>query len=84
MNATERLDSEVLAPLARRGAARMRARAYSRVRSNYLLAPTVPAHQVAERRLELGEGRFTPGFYWSGAWTEEARRAYYGLKVAKL
>jgi hypothetical protein len=80
MNATERRDSEVLAPLARKQAARMRARAYTRVTSNYLLAPTVPAHYDAMHRLDVAHKRFTPGFFWPGVWTEAARRAFFGLK----
>lgn len=77
MNATERLDSEVLAPLARRQAARLRTRAYNRMRADILLSP---AYRRAEhQRLEAAEGRFTPGFFWPGVWTDEARRAYFGL-----
>lgn len=57
----------------------MRRKAFMAVVSRHTLEPT-SARAAAERiPMNDAERRFTPGFYWTPVWTEEARRAYYGL-----
>jgi hypothetical protein len=60
---------------ARREASAARTRAYRVIAATHVLDATNP---VNTRNL-ADERRFVPGFYWTPVWTDEARRAFYGL-----
>ncbi len=76
MTAGERLDSILYAQARRQGAA-IRSREFARRQAHMTLDPIRSwrdwdFHYAAERR-------FLPHPFWTGTWTPEARRAYYGL-----
>ena len=74
MNAVERLDA-MLHAHARRQASHLRTRSFQRAVAMRMLEPT-----ATDWDLQLAECRFLPYPLWPASWTEEARRAYFGLR----
>jgi hypothetical protein len=62
----------------RRRAAEARHKVFVAMQSRNLLYPTDP-RTIAED-LTGREAAFIRGFYWTGVWTDEARRAFYELR----
>jgi len=59
--------------IARREASRQRTLAFQTAAADAALYHTLPS----TRAFHEAERRFTPGFYWTPVWTDEAREAFY-------